>query len=71
MEFNAIMQNLKRKVYHPIYLLQGDEPFFLIRFQTTLKKTCSLKPKRDLTRRFFTGKIQMKERLLKQHYGFR
>lgn len=29
MEFNAILQNLKKGLYHPIYLLQGEEPYFI------------------------------------------
>ena len=29
MEFDAILQNLKKGLYHPIYLLQGEEPYFI------------------------------------------
>lgn len=29
MEFNQIMSDLKNKVYHPVYFLMGDEPYFI------------------------------------------
>lgn len=29
MTFDQIIANLKRKVYHPVYFLQGDEPYFI------------------------------------------
>ncbi|HYQ59200.1 MAG TPA: DNA polymerase III subunit delta, partial [Draconibacterium sp.] len=29
MEFNEILQNLKKGIYHPIYLLQGEEAYFI------------------------------------------
>ena len=29
MEFNTILNNLKKKLVHPIYLLQGEEPYYI------------------------------------------
>lgn len=29
MESTSILQNLKKGIYHPIYLLQGDEPYYI------------------------------------------
>lgn len=29
MTYNEIIQNLKKKIYHPIYLLMGDETYFI------------------------------------------
>jgi len=29
MEFGTIIQNLKKKIYHPVYLLQGEEPYYI------------------------------------------
>ena len=29
MEYNQLMSDLKNKVYHPIYFLMGDEPYFI------------------------------------------
>ncbi|HET6245252.1 MAG: DNA polymerase III subunit delta [Bacteroidetes bacterium] len=28
-EFNAIIANLKKKIYHPVYFLMGEEPYFI------------------------------------------
>jgi DNA polymerase-3 subunit delta len=29
MEFDQIMQELKKKIYHPVYFLSGDEPYYI------------------------------------------
>ena len=29
MTYNDILQNLKKKIYHPIYVLMGEEPYFI------------------------------------------
>src|SRR3989338_4280411 len=29
MDFNAIMSELKKKTYRPVYFLMGDEPYFI------------------------------------------
>ena len=29
MEFEKILSDLKNKVYHPVYFLMGEEPFFI------------------------------------------
>ncbi|MDA3930083.1 MAG: DNA polymerase III subunit delta [Prolixibacteraceae bacterium] len=29
MTYNEILQNLEKKIYHPIYVLMGDEPYFI------------------------------------------
>ena len=29
MTYNEILQNLKKKIYHPFYVLMGDEPYFI------------------------------------------
>lgn len=29
MDFELILQNLKKGIYHPLYLLQGEEPYFI------------------------------------------
>ena len=38
MQFDDIMKNLKKKVYHPIYLLQGEEPFFADQVSNYIEK---------------------------------
>ena len=29
MDFSGIMSELKKKVYHPVYFLMGEEPYFI------------------------------------------
>lgn len=29
MTFNEILQNLEKKIYHPVYVLMGEEPYFI------------------------------------------
>lgn len=29
MDYNKIIQDLKKKIYHPVYILHGNEPFFI------------------------------------------
>ncbi|HKK81952.1 MAG TPA: DNA polymerase III subunit delta [Prolixibacteraceae bacterium] len=29
MDYNKILENLKKKIYHPVYVLMGDEPYFI------------------------------------------
>ena len=29
MTYNEILQNLQKKIYHPIYVLMGEEPYFI------------------------------------------
>lgn len=29
MNYNDILQNLKKKIYHPVYVLMGEEPYFI------------------------------------------
>lgn len=29
MDYNQILENLKKKIYHPVYVLMGDEPYFI------------------------------------------
>lgn len=56
MEFNAIMQNLKRKVYHPIYLLQGDEPFFSDQVSNYIEKNVLSEAEKGFNQTVFYGK---------------
>ena len=29
MTFDAILKDLKNKIYHPVYFLQGEEPYYI------------------------------------------
>jgi len=38
MDYNKIIQDLKKKIYHPVYLLHGDEPFFIDKISDYIEK---------------------------------
>ena len=57
MEFNVILENLKKKIYHPIYLFQGEEPYYIDKISNYIEKNVLLMPKKDLIKPSFTEKI--------------
>ncbi|HDR50913.1 MAG TPA: DNA polymerase III subunit delta [Mariniphaga anaerophila] len=56
MEFEAIMQNLKKKVYHPIYLLQGEEPYFIDQVSNYIEKNVLPEAEKGFNQTIFYGK---------------
>ncbi|MBW6537547.1 MAG: DNA polymerase III subunit delta [Mariniphaga sp.] len=56
MEFEAIMQNLKKKVYHPIYLLQGEEPYFIDQVSNYIEKYALPEAEKGFNQTIFYGK---------------
>ncbi len=56
MEFEAIMQNLKKKVYHPIYLLQGEEPYFVDQVSNYIEKNVLSEAEKGFNQTIFYGK---------------
>ncbi|WP_372947550.1 DNA polymerase III subunit delta [Mariniphaga sp.] len=56
MEFEAIMQNLKKKVYHPIYLLQGEEPYFIDEISNYIEKNVLSEAEKGFNQTIFYGK---------------
>ena len=56
MEFSAIMQNLKKKVYHPVYLLQGEEPYFIDIITDYIEKNVLSDSEKDFNMTVFYGK---------------
>src|ERR1051326_7741850 len=38
MEFDKIISDLKNKVYHPVYFLMGEEPFFIDEVSNYIEK---------------------------------
>ncbi len=38
MEFEAVIQNIKKNIVHPIYLLQGEEPYFIDEISDYIEK---------------------------------
>ncbi len=56
MEFENIFQNLKKKVYHPIYLLQGDEPYFIDQVSNYIEKHVLTEEEKGFNQTIFYGK---------------
>lgn len=56
MEAEVILQNLKKKVYHPIYLLQGDEPYFIDQISTYIEKNVLSEAEKGFNQTIFYGK---------------
>jgi DNA polymerase III subunit delta len=56
MDFEVIMQNLKKKVYHPIYLLQGEEPYFIDQVSNYIEKNVLPEAEKGFNQTIFYGK---------------
>ena len=56
MEFGAIIENLKKKVYHPVYLLQGEEPYFIDIISDYIEKNVLSDSEKDFNLTVFYGK---------------
>ncbi len=56
MDFETIMQNLKKKVYHPIYLLQGEEPYFIDQVSNYIEKNVLPEAEKGFNQTIFYGK---------------
>lgn len=56
MNYETILQNLKKKVYHPIYLLQGDEPYFIDQVSGFIEKNVLREEEKGFNQTVFYGK---------------
>ncbi len=56
MEFGAILQNLKKGIYHPIYLLQGEEPYYIDEISNYIEKNVLTGAERGFNQTVFYGK---------------
>lgn len=56
MEFGAILQNLKKGIYHPIYLLQGEEPYYIDEISNYIEKNVLTEAERGFNQAVFYGK---------------
>lgn len=56
MEFEAILQNLKKKIIHPVYLLQGDEPYFIDEISNYIEKNILTDAEKGFNQTVFYGK---------------
>lgn len=56
MEFQAILQNLKKEIYHPIYLLQGEESYFIDELSDYIEKNVLSDAEKGFNQTVFYGK---------------
>jgi len=56
MDFNSIVQNLKKKIYHPIYLLQGEEAYYIDEISNFIEKNVLTEAERGFNQTIFYGK---------------
>ncbi|HKI89017.1 MAG TPA: DNA polymerase III subunit delta [Draconibacterium sp.] len=56
MDFELILQNLKKKIYHPIYLLQGEEPYFIDLISNYIEKNVLTDAEKGFNQTIFYGK---------------
>lgn len=56
MEFGDILQNLKKQIYHPIYLLQGEEPYFIDQLSDYIEKNVLTEAEKGFNQTVFYGK---------------
>jgi DNA polymerase-3 subunit delta len=56
MEYETIIQNLKKKVYHPIYLLHGEEPYYIDMISDYIEKNVLKEEERSFNQIIFYGK---------------
>lgn len=56
MDFDVILQNLKKKVYHPVYLLQGEEPYYIDLISNYIEKYVLTDSEKGFNQSIFYGK---------------
>ena len=56
MDFELVLQNLKKQIYHPLYLLQGEEPYFIDEISTYIEKHVLAEAEKGFNQTIFYGK---------------
>ena len=56
MDANSVIQNLKKGIYHPIYLLQGEEPYYINEISSWIEKNVLTEAERGFNQTIFYGK---------------
>jgi len=56
MDSSSIIQNLKKGIYHPIYLLQGEEPYYIDEISNWIEKNVLTEAERGFNQTIFYGK---------------
>lgn len=55
MEFDKILSDLKNKVYHPVYFLMGEEPFFIDAIANYIEKNVLDDPEKEFNQSVLYG----------------
>lgn len=56
MDFNTVLQNLKKRIFHPIYLLQGEESYYIDELSNYIEKNVLSEAERGFNQTVFYGK---------------
>jgi DNA polymerase-3 subunit delta len=56
MDFKPLIENLKKGIYHPIYLLQGEEPYYIDEISNFIEKNVLTEAERGFNQTIFYGK---------------
>ncbi len=56
MEFDEIIHNLKKKIIHPIYLLQGEEPYYIDEISDYIEENVLTEAEKGFNQSTFYGK---------------
>ena len=56
MDAKVILENLKKKIYHPIYLFQGDEPYYIDKLSEYIEKNVLSDAEKGFNQSIFYGK---------------
>jgi DNA polymerase-3 subunit delta len=56
MDFDIILDNLKKKIYYPIYLLQGEEPYYIDKISEYIEKNTLTEAEKGFNQTIFYGK---------------
>ena len=56
MDANAVIQDLKKGIYHPMYLLQGEEPYYIDEISNWIEKNALTEAERGFNQTIFYGK---------------
>lgn len=56
MDFSTILQNLKKNIIHPIYLLEGEEPYYIDELSNYIEKNVLTDAEKGFNQTIFYGK---------------
>ena len=69
--FEEICRDITARKFQPVYVLMGEEPFFIDQITDLLLKSVLEESERDSIRLFYTAQIQMLFLLSMRHVVFR